>query len=79
MQDTNIVILFGDNGGKTVVMNRSDYNVTMMGMLCDSRTYEKMPPNIVEWVHPTYDEKSNKLLINRQLIIWKKWLRPLKI
>ena len=52
MQDTNIVILSADKGGKTVVMNRSDYNVTVMGMLCDARTYEKMPPNIMDRVHP---------------------------
>ena len=41
MQFTNILILSTDKGGKTVVMNRSDYNVTMMSMLCVSRTYEK--------------------------------------
>ena len=33
-------------------MIRSDHNVTMMGMLCDYRTYEKMPPNIMDRVHP---------------------------
>ena len=52
MQDTTIVILFADKEGKTVVMNRSDYNVIMMGMLCESRTYEKMPPNIMDRVYP---------------------------
>ena len=46
------MILFADKEGKTVVMNRSDYNVIMMGMLCESRTYEKMPPNIMDRVYP---------------------------
>ena len=37
MQDMNIMILSVDKGGKTVVMNRFDYNVTKMGMFCDIR------------------------------------------
>ena len=52
MQDTNVVILSAYKGGKTVVMNRSDYNVTMMEMLFDARTYEKIPQYIMDRVHP---------------------------
>ena len=32
-------------------MNSYDHSVTMMGMTCDSRTYERMSPDIIDRVH----------------------------
>ena len=45
-------------------MNRSDYNVTMMGMLCDSRTYEKMPQKFMDRVQPDILREFQKMLIS---------------
>ena len=62
MQDTNIVVLSSDKGEKTFVMNSSDYNMTMMSMLCDFHTHEKMSPNIMDRVHPDIPRDVEKIV-----------------
>ena len=43
-------------------MNHSDNNVTMMGMLCDSRTYEKKPPTVMDRVHPDISREVEQIV-----------------